>query len=98
MFRSFLVFAGVTVLSASRLCAQLQVVSTQPALNALNVSAGAPLSVTFDRPVNPATFTTQNFWAFARWSGPVPGAVAFSNANRTVTLTPSRPFFAGEVV
>jgi FG-GAP-like repeat/Bacterial Ig-like domain len=98
MIRSFLVFAGVTMLLASRLCAQLQVVSTQPGLNARNVSSGAPISATFDRPVNPATFTTQNFWAFARWSGPVAGAITFSNGNQTATLTPSRPFFAGEVV
>src|SRR5262245_13455394 len=57
----------ILMLALCLLCApalaQLQVVSTQPSLNARNVSAGAPISVTFDRPVNPATFTTQNFWA-----------------------------------
>ncbi|MFZ4573740.1 MAG: FG-GAP-like repeat-containing protein [Phycisphaerales bacterium] len=78
--------------------AQMQVVSTTPRLNATGVSTGAAISVTFDRAVDPATLVAPNFGAFARWSGPVVGPLTLSNGNRTVTLTPTRPLAAGEMV
>src|SRR5688572_13597899 len=78
--------------------AQLQVTASTPALNASHVQPATAISVTFDRPVNPATFTSASFWAFGRWSGPVGAAITFSPDLRTATLTPTRPFFAGEVV
>ncbi len=93
-----LVWLG-TVMAANTLAqAQLAVVSTSPAINAAGVPTGSAISVTFDRPLNPASVTAQSFGAFARWSGPVAGTVALSNGDRTVTLTPSRPFKAGEQV
>ncbi len=78
--------------------ADLTVVSTQPARHALATPLASSISVTFDRAVNPATVTHNNFNAFGRWSGPVSGAFTFSNGNTTVTLTPTRPFSAGESV
>ena len=77
---------------------ELTVVTTQPVRHALTVPLAATISVTFDRAVNPATVTHNNFNAFARWSGPVSGTFAYSNANQTVTLTPTRTFSAGESV
>ncbi|MFN0131757.1 MAG: FG-GAP-like repeat-containing protein [Phycisphaerales bacterium] len=78
--------------------AQLAVVSTQPPINGINVPRSSALSVTFDRPVNPATFTPASFGAFGKVSGPIVGSVAFSNGDQTVTLTPARPLAAGEGV
>lgn len=83
--------------SAATAHAQLQVLSTTPALNA-HAAAGATIAVTFDRAVNPATFTAATFRAFGNGSGPVAGTLAFSAGNTVVTLTPNGPFQAGETV
>jgi hypothetical protein len=91
---------GVAAIAALSALAQgqLNIVSTSPPQNAGNVARGAPLVVNFDRPVNPATFIAADFYAFGRWSGPVVASPTFSNGNQTVTLTPPRPFMAGEQV
>jgi hypothetical protein len=78
--------------------AQLAVSSTLPTLNANNVATTAGIVVNFDRPVNTSTFTPSEFYAFARWMGRVPGSLAFSNSDQTVTFTPAVPFAAGDVI
>jgi hypothetical protein len=64
--------------------------------------AAAPLNsvitVDFDRPVAPDSIHKASFRAFARLSGAVAGFFTFSNGDRSVTLTPGRPFSAGETV
>lgn len=95
-------FPIVAVLSTLGMCgslqAQLAVVSTTPLLNESNVLSGAPISITFDRPVNPSTFTAANIQVFGKLVGPALGSIAYSNGNQTVTITPSRTFMAGEFV
>ena len=56
------------------------------------------MAVSFDRPVNTATFTPANFKVFGKVSGPVAGTLAFSGGNQTVTFTHGVPFITGEVV
>ncbi len=80
------------------LSAQLTVTSTVPLLNASNIVAGAPIVIEFDRSVDRATFTSANMQVFGKLVGPALGTIAFSNGDRTVTITPSRTFMAGEVV
>lgn len=99
----FAFWAASALAAALALCAparaQLTVVSTSPGLNANNVAPGAPVSVTFDRPVDPASFTPSSFKLFGKLSGiiqPDGGALQFSNGDRTVTLVPSRPLLTGE--
>jgi hypothetical protein len=92
-----LVLAAAAI-SATPAFAELIVQSTSPTRNASNVSPLATVSVTFDRPVMTATFTSQTFWAFGRSSGTAVGALSFSNSNQTVTLTPTRRFQVGEMV
>jgi hypothetical protein len=77
--------------------AQLQVVSTSPALNAM-VAPSSAVAVTFDRAVDTATVGVATFRVFGQWSGAVRGTYAFSNGNKTVTLAPDHPFSAGEFV
>src|SRR5262249_53928684 len=94
---------GLLIASAWISCAvgalgQLSVVSTSPPLNGRNADMFAPISVTFNRAVNRATFTSNTFWAFGRTSGTAVGTISFSNADQTVTLTPTRRFQAGEPV
>ncbi len=93
-----LALAGVFVAVSAAADAQLTVVSTSPTLNKTNVDRTSAIVVNFDRAVDPSTFTLANFYPFARWSGPVQGGLAFGNGNKTVTLTPSKPFLAGESV
>jgi FG-GAP-like repeat/Bacterial Ig-like domain len=77
----------------------LTVTSADPAARSLGAPRETTLSVTFDRPVDPASVVARrSFWAFGRWSGPADGAFAFSNGNQTVSLVPDRPFSSGESV
>jgi hypothetical protein len=99
MKRSVLFLAAIAMFAMGRSAeAQLAVSSTQPGLNASNISRTAAIVVNFDRPVDTTTFTPADFHAFARWMGPVLGEVSFSNSDSTVTLTPASPFSAGDYV
>lgn len=76
----------------------LNVVAVSPAACSQNNPPATLIAVTFDRPVDPSTFTPQRFNAFARNSGPVVGTLTFSAGDTVVTLAPSSPFAAGEPV
>ena len=88
--------AGASTRAAA--AGELTVAAISPPRNGNNVAAGAPIVVTFDRPVLRGSFTTANFWAFGRWSGAAEGAITFSNNDTTVTLTPTVHFSNGEHV
>jgi hypothetical protein len=76
----------------------LTVVSTSPNAHVLNAAPNGTISVEFDRSVDPATFDSNSFWAFGRWSGTATGTIGFSGDLRTATLTPNEWFSAGEMV
>src|SRR6267142_716166 len=65
---------------------ELTVVSVEPAINAGNVAPSAAIKVHFNLPVMRNTVTTANFWAFARWSGAVQGAIGCTDGDQTITL------------
>lgn len=89
--------ALVTMALPGAALAQLAVVSTSPSLNAI-APVNAHVTIDFDRAVNPATVDGDSIRVSGQWSGAGAGTFAFSNGNQTVTLTPSRPFSAGEMV
>lgn len=89
---------AAAMMAVSTATAQLTVVSTSPGINAGNVPRNAAISVTFDRAVDPTSFTGANFKVFGKWTGAITAAPVFSNGNQTVTVTPSRPLMAGEQV
>lgn len=93
-----LAFSGFFLSQRLASAGELQVVSITPAPRSLAAAANTPITLTFNQPVNPATITNQTFWAFGRWSGTATGTYGFTNGNQTVTLTPNRPFSAGEQV
>ncbi len=76
----------------------LAVVSTSPARNALNQSRSPAIVIQFDRPVQVASITAASFRVFGRSGGPLPGDIAYSNGNQTLTFTPTRRLFPGEQV
>lgn len=77
--------------------AEPHVVSTSPARLAFAPPTTA-VSITFDQALLPASMTHANVRVFGRASGTKTGALTLSNADHTVTLTPTTPFSAGEVV
>jgi hypothetical protein len=88
---------GAALLCAVAARAQFSVVSVSPQPHTM-AERSADISVTFGRPVDRSTVTTDSFWAFARWSGAVHGDISFSNGDRTITLSPDNEFFAAESV
>ncbi len=77
---------------------ELTVTTVEPAAHSLGAATGAAITVHFDRPVDAASVGPLSFSAFGRWSGAVSGGYVLSNGGATVTLTPARPFSAGESV
>jgi hypothetical protein len=75
----------------------LRIIAVQPAALSA-VGRLASITVDFDRPVAPLSIHRSSFRAFGRGSGAVSGEFTFANGDRTVTLTPGRPFSAGETV
>jgi hypothetical protein len=86
------------LMSASVSAGTLTVATVSPARHSGNATINAPIVVTFNLPVNPATVTISSFRAYARWSGPLRGTFEFSNGNQTVTLVPNRALSSGETV
>lgn len=93
-----LVSCLILCFSAAVHAGELSVISIDPPMNSSNIPAHSSISVTFNMPVNPVTVTTDSFWAFARWSGAVEGAITFSNNDQTITLTPDNDLSHGESV
>lgn len=90
--------AAVFLLSASAAsAATLTVTSLSPARHAV-AAAGAPVIITFDRPLATGSVTANSLRVFGRVSGTKSGTLTFSNSDQTVTLTPNEPFAAGETV
>ncbi len=56
------------------------------------------VSITFDQALLPSSVTHASLRVFGRASGTKTGLLTFSDADHTVTLTPSAPFSAGETV
>ncbi len=95
---SMIVLVGMLISAQSVRADNLAVTSIYPARHTITAPISTPITVTFDRPINPATVNLNRFWAFGRWSGAVGGTFSYSNGNQTVTLTPSRPFISGDLV
>lgn len=78
---------------------QLKVESVTPTARSITAPGNAAIVVHFDRALQRDSVTPKSLWAFGRWSGPVrDGAYAFSDDDKTVTLTPPRKWTAGDRV
>src|SRR5512134_1816923 len=65
----------------------LTILSTSPSARSLSNAPDSTISITFDRPLNPATVTDATFMAFGKWSGSVSGTLSFTNGDQTAVLT-----------
>ena len=88
---------AIVLVAVGAQAADLQVISVSPPRN-LAAAPSTPISITFDRAVQTSSVTSSTFRVFGRVSGTASGPITFSNGDATVTLTPSTPFAAGEVV
>ncbi|MCP3906023.1 MAG: hypothetical protein GY715_20570 [Planctomycetes bacterium] len=97
-FRSLALAAALAIGGPAFAGGPLTVVSTTPTARSLDAAPNGTIAVEFDRPVQPASFDSDSFWAFGRWSGTATGAISFSPDGRTAMLTPNEWFSAGETV
>ena len=74
------------------------IISTDPGANAQSVSLTAPISAVFNADLNASTITSSTFTLRGSMSGIITGTRSYNAATRTLLLTPSRPFKAGEVI
>ena len=88
---------AIILVAVAAPAADLLVMSTNPPRN-LAAAPTTTVSITFDRAVQTSSITADTFRVFGRATGTASGPFTFSNGNATVTLTPSTPFAAGEVV
>jgi hypothetical protein len=77
--------------------AEPHVIATSPVRYAFAPVTTA-IAITFDQALLPSSVTASSLRVFGRATGTKSGAITFSNADHTVTLTPTRPFSAGETV
>ena len=77
---------------------EMQVLSTVPGANALQVGTASQIAIQFDRPVDRASITETSLWAFGQWSGSHRGTYEFSEGDSKVTLSGARPLIPGEQV
>lgn len=83
---TFFTFVDVPLVSS----APLTVVSSTPAANASGVRPTDPISVTFSRPVAPATAQAAVTITPLGGGAALAGTIAWSNGNRTLVFTPSQ--------
>ncbi len=76
----------------------LEVVSTAPAQNELDVSGSSDVSASFNIAVNPATLNSTSFVVHGAQSGLHVGAISYNGLTHTTTFDPSAAFIDGEGV
>jgi hypothetical protein len=72
----------------------LVVTSVTPANGATGVSRSAPISVTFDRAIDPTTLTSSTFFLKDPSGNVVSATLSYNATTNTVTLTPNAPLNA----
>ncbi len=72
--------------------------SVLPAANSVGVPADEPITIRFDREVDPATVNANTVQVFGRWSGVATGDFEMEAGNRSARFTPDKAFSAGEAV
>jgi len=76
----------------------LEIVSTTPTMNQLNVADSSNISAVFCRDINPATVIDSSFKVHASSTGLHPGSISYNSQSRTITFDPFADFAAGEKV
>jgi uncharacterized repeat protein (TIGR01451 family) len=75
-----------------------RILGTHPSPNASGVPLSDAIAATFSGDLDSSTATNATFAVHGMLSGLVTGGLDYDALERTLTLTPSRPFHAGEVL
>jgi hypothetical protein len=74
------------------------VVGTDPLAHEVGVPPTATLQATFDRDIDVGTVSSATFALHGSMGGLVSGPLVYNEVDRTLTLSPSRDFYSGEVL
>ncbi len=66
-----------------------------PVNGSIGNGLGAPISVSFSQPMDPASITTANITVFDSSNSPIPGSVAYDLGSFTMSFQPNPEFAAG---
>ena len=94
--RKFLILFLLVFISSS--FAQLNIVTTVPSRNALNVNRDVVISVVFTQDIDPATLTSSNIRVYGSQTGLYSATISYDSSTRTVMIDPVKDFKPGEVV
>ena len=94
----WLIICLICITVATGFAQTLQIVSTSPAQNQLDMPAGTDITATFDIDMDPATSNDSTFIVSGRSSGPRSGTISYDGPSRTATFDPAGDFQAGEAV
>ena len=75
-----------------------RVTATLPPANAVGVPLTTPVAAVFNSDLDASTASSATFAVHGMQSGLVTGTLAYDGPGRALTLTPGRPFHAGETV
>ena len=98
LLKRFYALFFTSLFSLSLLNAAPEVVSITPTPESLTAQANQPVTITFDRPLNPGSVDNDAVHLMGRWSGVCPGTISLSNGDSVLNIQPNRPFSAGEWV
>ncbi len=87
-----------TGVTANFVAAPINVVSTSPAANAINVDRSENIQVTFDVEIDTATLDSAAFRVYGHLKGNYPGTYSWDSATQTITFQPSVNLSDGEVI
>ncbi|MCP4540531.1 MAG: DUF11 domain-containing protein, partial [Chloroflexi bacterium] len=76
----------------------LSITTTIPSANAVGVPLTTTIVATFDGDLDVSTVSSGTFVAHGMQSGLVTGTFGYDDPRRTMMLTPTRAFYAGEIV
>lgn len=76
----------------------LSVLEVSPVRHSLVAPVSTAITVTFDRAIDPASISSDSFWAIGRWTGMMSGTPTVTSSGDAVTLVPATPFSGGESV
>ena len=84
--RKFLILFLLVFISSS--FALLNIVTTVPSRNALNVNRDVVISVVFTQDIAPATLTSSNIRVYGSQTGLYSATISYDSSTRTVMIDP----------
>jgi len=95
---ALLVMNSAKTVIANFVIAPVNVVSTIPSQNALDVNKISNILITFDQPISFATMTATTFSVYGHLKGYYSGTYSWDGSSKTATFNPTNNFADGEII